>query len=134
MDARELSLYALWAVVLLNLAITLRLLACLLPIVKMRRAGPRGARTELRVGSIAPAFRAVTLTGEGVTERTYAGRLVAFVFVSPGCGGCRTLLPMVQTVGAAADGDPPHAATGCPFQAWSVAEMLRGRRIVERAG
>ncbi|MHB8078022.1 MAG: amylo-alpha-1,6-glucosidase [Candidatus Krumholzibacteriia bacterium] len=24
-----------------------------------------------------------------------------------------------------ADGDPPHAARGCPFQAWSVAEALR---------
>jgi predicted glycogen debranching enzyme len=26
-----------------------------------------------------------------------------------------------------ADGAPPHAATGCPFQAWSVAELLRIR-------
>jgi glycogen debranching enzyme len=25
------------------------------------------------------------------------------------------------------DGDPPHAGTGCPFQAWSVAEFLRAR-------
>jgi predicted glycogen debranching enzyme len=25
------------------------------------------------------------------------------------------------------DGDEPHAATGCPFQAWSVAELLRAR-------
>jgi predicted glycogen debranching enzyme len=29
------------------------------------------------------------------------------------------------SVSETADGDPPHAATGCPFQAWSVAEMLR---------
>jgi predicted glycogen debranching enzyme len=28
-----------------------------------------------------------------------------------------------------ADGQPPHAATGCPFQAWSVAEALRVRRF-----
>ncbi|HEY3008987.1 MAG TPA: amylo-alpha-1,6-glucosidase [Micromonosporaceae bacterium] len=27
-----------------------------------------------------------------------------------------------------ADGQPPHAATGCPFQAWSVAEVLRALR------
>jgi predicted glycogen debranching enzyme len=27
-----------------------------------------------------------------------------------------------------ADGDAPHAATGCPFQAWSVAELRRARR------
>jgi predicted glycogen debranching enzyme len=26
------------------------------------------------------------------------------------------------------DGDAPYAATGCPFQAWSVAEVLRARR------
>jgi glycogen debranching enzyme len=28
-----------------------------------------------------------------------------------------------------ADGQPPHAATGCPFQAWSVAEVLRATRF-----
>ena len=27
------------------------------------------------------------------------------------------------------DGDAPHRATGCPFQAWSVAEVLRARRL-----
>ncbi len=29
------------------------------------------------------------------------------------------------SVSETADADPPHAATGCPFQAWSVAELLR---------
>jgi glycogen debranching enzyme len=29
-----------------------------------------------------------------------------------------------------ADGDPPHAPGGCPFQAWSVGEALRLDRIV----
>ncbi|HLV59094.1 MAG TPA: amylo-alpha-1,6-glucosidase [Natronosporangium sp.] len=29
------------------------------------------------------------------------------------------------SVSETADGDPPHAATGCPFQAWSVAEVRR---------
>ncbi len=32
------------------------------------------------------------------------------------------------SVSETADGDPPHGATGCPFQAWSVAEALRVRR------
>ena len=32
------------------------------------------------------------------------------------------------SVSETADGDAPHAATGCPFQAWSVAETLRVRR------
>jgi predicted glycogen debranching enzyme len=33
------------------------------------------------------------------------------------------------SVSETADGQPPHAATGCPFQAWSVAEVLRSRRF-----
>ena len=35
------------------------------------------------------------------------------------------------SVSETADGDPPHAATGCPFQAWSVAEVLR---VLRRKG
>jgi predicted glycogen debranching enzyme len=33
------------------------------------------------------------------------------------------------SVSETADGNPPHGATGCPFQAWSVAEALRARRL-----
>jgi len=29
------------------------------------------------------------------------------------------------------EGDAPHGGTGCPFQAWSVAELLRARRLVQ---
>ena len=36
------------------------------------------------------------------------------------------------SVSETADGEAPHAATGCPFQAWSVAEMLRARRLLGR--
>ena len=28
------------------------------------------------------------------------------------------------------DGDPPHTPRGCPFQAWSLAELLRLDRVV----
>jgi predicted glycogen debranching enzyme len=31
------------------------------------------------------------------------------------------------------DGDAPHGATGCPFQAWSVAELLRARQVVAQS-
>ncbi|HET9667362.1 MAG TPA: amylo-alpha-1,6-glucosidase, partial [Desertimonas sp.] len=34
------------------------------------------------------------------------------------------------SVSETADGDAPHGATGCPFQAWSVAEVLRARRVL----
>ncbi|MFI5492279.1 amylo-alpha-1,6-glucosidase [Actinoplanes sp. NPDC051859] len=33
------------------------------------------------------------------------------------------------SVSETADGDAPHGATGCPFQAWSVAESLRARQL-----
>jgi predicted glycogen debranching enzyme len=36
------------------------------------------------------------------------------------------------SVSETADGDPPHEATGCPFQAWSVAEVLRTRPFTLR--
>jgi predicted glycogen debranching enzyme len=36
------------------------------------------------------------------------------------------------SVSETADGAPPHGATGCPFQAWSVAETLRARRLLRR--
>jgi glycogen debranching enzyme len=36
------------------------------------------------------------------------------------------------SVSETAHGDAPHAATGCPFQAWSVAELLRARRVLRR--
>jgi predicted glycogen debranching enzyme len=35
------------------------------------------------------------------------------------------------SVSETADGDAPHAGTGCPFQAWSVAETLRAVRAAE---
>jgi glycogen debranching enzyme len=41
------------------------------------------------------------------------------------------------SVSETTDGVAPHVATGCPFQAWSVAEVLRVRReagLVTRAG
>jgi predicted glycogen debranching enzyme len=37
------------------------------------------------------------------------------------------------SVSETADGDPPHAGTGCPFQAWSVAETLRSWRVLHGA-
>lgn len=34
------------------------------------------------------------------------------------------------SVSETADGDAPHGATGAPFQAWSVAEVLRAHRLM----
>ncbi len=38
------------------------------------------------------------------------------------------------SISETADGDRPHATTGCPFQAWSVAEVLRARRAAAARG
>jgi predicted glycogen debranching enzyme len=38
------------------------------------------------------------------------------------------------SVSETADGAAPHAATGCPFQAWSVAELLRISKEPQKAG
>jgi glycogen debranching enzyme len=35
------------------------------------------------------------------------------------------------SVSETADGNAPHGGTGCPFQAWSVAEALRARRLLQ---
>jgi predicted glycogen debranching enzyme len=35
----------------------------------------------------------------------------------------------IGSVSETAEGDPPHPATGCPFQAWSVAELNRAHRL-----
>ena len=37
----------------------------------------------------------------------------------------------IGSVSETADGAPPHRATGCPFQAWSVAEVFRTRRLAQ---
>jgi predicted glycogen debranching enzyme len=34
------------------------------------------------------------------------------------------------SISETADGDAPHGATGCPYQAWSVAEVIRARRLL----
>ncbi|MFW6065212.1 MAG: amylo-alpha-1,6-glucosidase, partial [Planctomycetota bacterium] len=32
------------------------------------------------------------------------------------------------------DGDPPHTPRGCIAQAWSVAEVLRAKRLIDQYG
>jgi len=76
-------------------------------------------------------------TAAGLRTRRYHGLLVVAGGRSP---GPRLALAALEahlaewglgSVSETADGDPPHAATGCPFQAWSVAEVLRARRRLD---
>ncbi len=38
----------------------------------------------------------------------------------------------IGSISETADGDAPHLPTGCPFQAWSVAEVIRARRLLRQ--
>lgn len=40
----------------------------------------------------------------------------------------------IGSVSETADGNPPHGATGCPFQAWSVAELIRAAQLSTEDG
>ena len=66
-------------------------------------------------------------------------RLAAGWGDSPVVGGLDALVGHLGdwglgSISETTDGDAPHNATGCPFQAWSVAEVLRARRAVGRPG
>jgi predicted glycogen debranching enzyme len=65
------------------------------------------------IGPYVDAARAVRLPVSGLLDGLYA-HLGEF-----GIG----------SVSETADGDAPHGATGCPFQAWSVAELLRATAL-----
>lgn len=85
-----LSFILLWALVLLNLLLTLGLVR------RMNAAFPR--RDLLKAGQPAPDFKAETLQGETVTLATYAGRSAAFVFISHDCQPCRAELPGLEAL------------------------------------
>ncbi|MEV4138730.1 amylo-alpha-1,6-glucosidase [Dactylosporangium sp. NPDC049742] len=94
-----------------------------------------------------PAFTGAHRGSPGDRDRAYhqgtvwpwlIGPYVDAVRHAPG-GDDRELLAGIEahlyewgvgSVSETADGQAPHRATGCPFQAWSVAESLRVRRNV----
>jgi len=85
-----LSTILLWALVLLNLLLTLGLAR------RVRAAFPK--IEMLKVGQQAPDFTAQTLQGQAVSLADYAGRAVAFIFTSPHCQPCREQLPTLQAL------------------------------------
>lgn len=93
----SISLLALWAVVLANLLLTLRIVRLLRAQEALRRRAMLAEQLpELTVGEVAPAFTARALAGAAVTRESYAGQSVALLFVSPHCGHCRRELPMLH--------------------------------------
>lgn len=65
----------------------------------------------------------VILVGGGLTDRSELEPLVPALAGQDAHVGEWGLGSVSET----ADGAAPHGATGCPFQAWSVAELLRIR-------
>jgi len=95
MSPERISLYALWALGLVNLGLTVRLVAWARTTTREVQAREVWS-PELEIGQQAPTFRARTLDGKRVTERSYSGRAVAYVFLSPNCDGCRATFPQLQ--------------------------------------
>jgi hypothetical protein len=79
-----------WALLALNLALTLRVVRRLRSEAEQLDLEKELERTpELSIGATAPPFRARTLHGGSARLEDYAGRRVAFVVVSPECPTCR---------------------------------------------
>lgn len=83
----------LWMIVILNLFLTLAL---------ARRINNVGQRDKLdpglSAGEIAPDFSVQTLNGETITRSMYAGRKVAFVFISTHCAPCHDLVLQLESL------------------------------------
>lgn len=99
----EVAALAGWAVLLLNLALTLRLVHWLRTYREAERLNKvRTELPELPVGEPGPAFRARDVSGQLVRSEDFAGHEVALVFVSPECGTCRRELPGLMKLADAA--------------------------------
>jgi len=111
----------------------------------VRACGP--LLTSLGMRSLSPADARFTPVhrGDGAArDRAYHQGTVWPWMIGPYVDACRRagiehrgvlqgLVAHLQewglgSVSETADGAAPHAATGCPFQAWSVAELLRVKR------
>ncbi len=88
-----------WAVLLLNLMLTLRLVRWLRSYQDAGRMdNVRAERPELPIGEPAPAFKTRDLSGQIVRSGEFTGRETALVFVSPHCGLCKRELPSLAKV------------------------------------
>lgn len=84
----------LWLIVLGNLLLTLVLVRR----VNTSSPGQQRTITGLHVGEKVPPFSARTLDGQTRTLADYASRATALVFIAPGCGACRSLLPVLEKI------------------------------------
>lgn len=85
------SVILLWIAVLLNLFLTLGIIRKLNGLSLSQTESD--TRERLPKGEPAPDFTAETLDGQQVSLATFAGRSVAFQFLSTHCNPCREILP-----------------------------------------
>jgi thiol-disulfide isomerase/thioredoxin len=90
-----------WAVLLLNLLLTLRVVRWLRSVQQAQKLdAERAELPELPLGEPAPDFSVRDLFGRAVRSEDYRGRETALVFVSPHCGPCRRAVPELQELAA----------------------------------
>lgn len=83
----------LWVIVVCNLFLTLALVR------RLNNARPSSKLDPgLSAGEIAPDFTVQTVSGETVTRSMYAGRKVAFVFISAHCAPCHDLVLQLESL------------------------------------
>jgi thiol-disulfide isomerase/thioredoxin len=117
------SLVLLWIVVLLNLLLTLGIIRKInaQPAVPDDSSAPHG----LPAGTTAPDFTAQTLDGSPVSLAMYAGKSVAFQFLSVHCKPCREILPELLELA------PLAARAGVEFVFVMLDEASQVRPFVE---
>ncbi|HEV2888002.1 MAG TPA: redoxin domain-containing protein [Jatrophihabitans sp.] len=92
-----------WAVLLLNLLLTLRVVRWLRSMQRAQQLdSERAELPELPLGEPAPDFSARDLTGRSVRSEDYRGRETALVFMSPHCAPCRREIPALLRLAALA--------------------------------
>jgi peroxiredoxin len=117
------SVILLWIVVLLNLLLTLGIIRKL----NNQSSAQSSSFTThgLEKGTVAPDFTAETLDGEQVSLASYAGRSVAFYFLSAHCAPCREILPELLELA------PLAAKAGVGFVFVMLDEVSHVRAFVE---
>ncbi len=78
------------------------------------------------MGAFVDAY--LTAFGGSSDTRAYCWKLIEAVEQHALLGACP------DSIGEIYDGDEPHAAGGCPAQAWSVAEIARAKLVVADLG
>jgi predicted glycogen debranching enzyme len=95
------------------------------------RGGPSERDAAYHQGTVWPwligPFVEAWLRVHGLSETTKAAARARFM---------PPLLAHLETAGLGhvsevADGDPPHTPGGCPFQAWSLGELIRVQRMLD---